>query len=135
MNTIWFIFFFLMIISAFAMIFLSYCLIVRISGNYFDKEFHKLGVEPPFIVGVFRSEKQVRASLYMFFILFNLSAFINKHFSEKRLAKMGKRRLSILDYRALARKRDWVMAYFFCGAQFSFVIGLVPLCIVSRMLY
>jgi hypothetical protein len=102
-----------------------------ISGRYFDARLKEKKQRLPIVIRVGTSGPAARATCYYACILMDSmrSGCVPKKIKNNYLNNFGK-----TDYRALARKRDWVMAILFWGSTLGFLVSGIIMCITSAML-
>lgn len=99
-----------------------------VSGKYFDAQFKKKHHPVPYVFAVGFSRRCHRAKMYTFFLLCNGNPFINhtNWFSKERIQRYNDI-WGVVNYRKLARKRDWVLAILHHTA---FLMGLISIFLV-----
>lgn len=105
----------------------------KVSGYYFDERLRKLGQSLPIVARVCCSGASARAGCYLLLVLSNGNPFVNYGYRwwSASFIKNYHRNFGDADYRAMARKRDWVMAVLFWGSVAGFLISLVIICLSS----
>ena len=106
-----------------------------VSGKYYDAKTKELNKPLLFVVAVGCTDRCARATCYLLYILCNGNPLM------KIYAKCGKKNYADgyydyfgrIDYRGLARKRDWVMAILFWGFDLMFLISGIIGCIASAL--
>ena len=118
----------------FLILFVSMCLIGTVTGNYYDKHIKQLKKPLPRLIAVGCTRKSTRASGYLFMILTRwnfLSDRVNNPFLKNQCIGY-KLTFYDIDYRALARKRDWLMAILFFGSGVLFIFFLILMCFAAQ---
>jgi hypothetical protein len=89
-----------------------------ISGGYYDQKLQEHGMAKPIVIPVGCSRKCARAIAYLFLIITNGNPFIRTTWKwyPKSFADNYKKLFGDIDYRRLARKRDWVLAIVLWGS-------------------
>jgi hypothetical protein len=102
-----------------------------ISGRYFDAKLISEKQKLPIVIRIATSRSAARATCYYACILMDSmkSKYMPKRMKRNYINNFGK-----TDYRALARKRDWVMAILFWGSALGFLITATTVCVISAML-
>jgi hypothetical protein len=106
-----------------------------VSGKYYDAKTKEFNKPLLFVVPVGCTDRCARAGCYLLYILCNGSPLM------KIYAKCGRKNyvdgyydyFGRIDYRALARKRDWVMAILFWGSGMIFLTSGIIGCIASAL--
>jgi hypothetical protein len=106
-----------------------------VSGKYYDAKTKELNRPLLFAVAVGFTDRCARAGCYLLYILCNGDPLM------KIYAKCGRKNyvdgyydyFGRIDYRALARKRDWVMAILLWGSFSVFLTSIIILCIYSAL--
>ena len=124
-----------------AMIFLFITLILlwsigAISGRYFDAKLKERGQDLPIVARIGCSGASARAGCYLLLVLSNGNPFVNYGYRgwSASFIRNYNRNFGDTDYRALARKRDWVTAVLFWGSASIFLISGTVMCITSAIL-
>lgn len=102
----------------------------RISGRYFDDKLKNQKQKLPFVIRVATSRPAARATCYYACILGNSmrSKYIPKKIRHNYLNNFGS-----IDYRSLARKRDWILAIVFWGCGLGVLISAIIICVISAV--
>lgn len=98
-----------------------------ISGAYFDKKLQDQGLPQLVVFAAGFSSRCVRASIYLLLILLNGNPCIRHklRWYPKFLVKRYCRVFGATDFRALARKRDWVLAIIIFGGYILLFITII----------
>jgi hypothetical protein len=107
-----------------------------VSGKYYDEQLKRLGKSLPIVVRVACTKRCARAIAYLLMVLLRLNLLrdkIKSPFWKKQLIGF-EFNFGNIDYRELARKRDWVMAILFWGSAACFVLLGTIMCITSAIL-
>ena len=105
-----------------------------VSGKHFDSKLKELDQNLPLIMIASCSDRSARAICYLFLILSNGNPFIRKNYRwYYRFIKPYLISFGIINYRALARKRDWMMAILYWGSLVIFIVSLVIGCVTSAL--
>lgn len=107
-----------------------------ISGRYFDERLREKGKKLPIVPRIGCSGPSARAGCYLLLVLTNGNPFINHECKWYPAFSIRNYQINFgdIDYRAIARKRDWVMAILFWGSALIFLISGTVMCITSAIL-
>jgi hypothetical protein len=119
---------------------LSYLISIWISGSitgkYYDNKTKELGWPLLIVPAICCSRRCMRASCYLLYILCNGNPlfrlyikFGNKAWVDNYYNHFGK-----IDYRALARRRDWVLASILWGSCLAFLVFTLIACLLAAYL-
>jgi hypothetical protein len=107
----------------------------QVSGKYYDDQLKKLNQELPFVIIFGFSDRSARAGCYLLLILTNNNPFIRNNYLWYPLSFIRHYQLTFgdVDYRGLARKRDWVMAIILWGSMLGFLSSAIITCVASAL--
>ena len=107
----------------------------KISGVYYDKILDNKGLTKLIIFAPGFSERCMRASIYLLFILINGNPFVTHHYKwyPKNLVKRYYDTFGNINFRAHARKQDWILAIIMWGSALVFILTLILICIFSNL--
>ena len=90
----------------------------------------------PIVARIGCSGASARASCYLLLVLTNGNPFINYGYKwyPASLIRNYQTNFGTIDYRSLARKKDWVMAILFWGSALAFLISGTVMCVISVIL-
>ena len=104
-----------------------------VSGKYYDAKTKELDKPLLIVPAIGCTDRCARATCYLLYILCNGNPLMKiytkcgrKNYADGYYDYFGR-----IDYRALARKRDWVMAILFWGSGACFLISGITMCIAS----
>ena len=106
-----------------------------ISGVYFDNKTRELGKPLLIVFVVGCSDRCARAGCYLLYILCNGNPILKLYFicGRKAYVEDYYECFGRINYRKLARKRDWVMAILLWGSIMICLTSVIILCIASAL--
>jgi hypothetical protein len=104
-----------------------------ISGAYFDAALTKKHISFPYVYSPFHSRRCMRGSIY--FLLMITNGNLHKTFCKwwPKVIKPQKNTFMDFNYRAIARKRDWLLAIIFWSAMLISFISTIAGCILGAL--
>ena len=112
----------------------SMCFIGSVTGKYYDAKLKKHGQRLPNIPNMLGTRLCGRARLYLLLILLNNTPRLGKQYKWWPKSRIMTFQVIFgdIDYRALARKRDWLMAVLFWYSSVLCMIFFVIMCLASQ---
>lgn len=107
-----------------------------ITGKYYDHITKDMGWPLLIVPGICCSRRCMRANCYLLYILCNGNPLFKLYikFGNKAWVDSYYKYFGNINYRALARKRDWVLAYIMWGSFLAFLASMLMVCVLAAYL-
>jgi hypothetical protein len=124
--------FFIFIFTFFTLLIILW-IIGPVSGTYFDAALTKKHCFLPYFYSPFHSRRCMRGGFYLLLLLTDGNPY--KSFCKwwPKLFKAQKNTYIDFNYRAIARKRDWLLAIIYGGALLLFFLSAILMCIFGAL--